>query len=161
MTAWLDDEEMAAWRGMREVQIQLEAELSSNLVSAHGITLGEYAVLVTLSEVPGHRLRMCDLAAQLSLSPSGLTRRLDGLVRQGLVVREPSAEDRRAILATLTPEGSSRLEQAAPDHVEGVRRAFLDHLSRADVAALASAFDAVSRGRSAQRGRIHAAGALS
>jgi DNA-binding MarR family transcriptional regulator len=147
MTAWLDDEEMAAWRGMRDVQIQLEAELTSNLVSAHGITLGEYAVLVTLSEVPEHRLRMCDLAAQLSLSPSGLTRRLDGLVRQGLVVREPSAEDRRVILATLTPAGASRLREAAPDHVEGVRRAFLDHLSRADVTALADAFAAVRRAR--------------
>lgn len=150
MTRWLDDDEMAAWRGMIEVQAALEAELEADLVSSHGITLGDYGVLVTLSEAPDERMRMCDLAARLQLSPSGLTRRLDGLVRLGLVAREPSADDRRVILARLTPDGRRRLEAAAPVHVEGVRRGFLDHLSRAQVEALAEAFAAVRRGRSAR-----------
>jgi DNA-binding MarR family transcriptional regulator len=158
MTAWLDDEEMAAWRGMVEVQGQIDTELEADLVSRHGITLGEYAVFVVLSEVPGERLRMCDLADQLHLSPSGLTRRLDGLVRQGLVARQPSDADRRAILAVLTPAGRARLEAAAPDHVEGVRRAFFDHLTRADITALAEAFAAV---RQARIERADPAGTLS
>jgi DNA-binding MarR family transcriptional regulator len=147
VTRWLDDEEMAAWRGMVEVQAALEAELEADLLASHGLSLGDYGVLVSLSEAPDERMRMCDLAGRLQLSPSGLTRRLDGLVRQGLVVREPSDDDRRVILARLTPEGRSRLEAAAPVHVEGVRRRFLDHLSRSQIAALAGAFAAAQRGR--------------
>ena len=52
--------------------------------------MGDYQVLVYLSEADDHAMRMCDLAARLQLSPSGLTRRLDGLVRGGLVERRPS-----------------------------------------------------------------------
>jgi DNA-binding MarR family transcriptional regulator len=151
MSAWLDDDEMAAWRGMVEVRAQIDTELEADLMGKHGITLGEYAVLGVLSEVP-------DLAARLHLSPSGLTRRLDRLVGQGLVARRPSDEDRRATLAVLTPAGRSRLEAAAPDHVRGVRRAFLDHLSRTDITALAAAFEAVRRARSEQ---VDPAGVLS
>jgi DNA-binding MarR family transcriptional regulator len=158
MSAWLDDDEMAAWRGMVEVRAQIDTELEADLMGKHGITLGEYAVLGVLSEVPEERLRMCDLAARLHLSPSGLTRRLDRLVGQGLVARRPSDEDRRATLAVLTPAGRSRLEAAAPDHVRGVRRAFLDHLSRTDITALAAAFEAVRRARSEQ---VDPAGVLS
>ena len=47
-----------------------------------GLTMGDYEVLVRLSEADDHRMRMCDLAGQLRLSPSGLTRRLDGLVQE-------------------------------------------------------------------------------
>jgi DNA-binding MarR family transcriptional regulator len=148
MTDWLDDDEMAAWRGLIGVHADVFAELEQDLVAAHGITGGDYAVLVALSEADGRRLRMCDLAEHLHLSPSGLTRRLDGLVRAGLVAREPSEEDRRVIMAVLTEEGAVRLAEAAPDHVAGVRRAFLDHLSRTQVANLAAAFAAVQRGRS-------------
>jgi DNA-binding MarR family transcriptional regulator len=147
MTRWLDETEMAAWRGLIDVHADVFAELEGDLVEAHGITAGDYAVLVTLSEAADTRLRMCDLAADLHLSPSGLTRRLDGLVTAGLVAREPSSEDRRVILAVLTPAGHARLEAAAPDHVAGVRRAFLDHLDADQVAQLAAALAAVLEGR--------------
>ncbi|MCD9623302.1 MarR family winged helix-turn-helix transcriptional regulator [Rhabdothermincola salaria] len=150
MTEWLDDTEMAAWRGLLGVHADVLAELENDLVARHGVTAGDYAVLVALSEAPGDHLRMCDLAAHLHLSPSGLTRRLDGLVKAGLVAREPSSDDRRVILAVLTSEGRARLDAAAPDHVAGVRQAFLDHLDPAQVAALADACAAVLQGR-AQR----------
>jgi DNA-binding MarR family transcriptional regulator len=69
------------------------------------------------------------------------------MVKQGLVVREPSNEDRRVMLAVLTAKGKSLLETAAPDHVDGVRRHFMDHLSRTQIRNLANAFAAVQRGR--------------
>jgi DNA-binding MarR family transcriptional regulator len=138
---------MAAWRGMIDAYEDVKASLAAELVVAHGINGGDYGVLVNLSEAPGERLRMCDLAAQLHLSPSGITRRLDGMVKQGLVAREPSTDDRRVMLAVLTPAGKELLERAAPDHVDGVRRHFLAHLSRAQVRNLANAFAAVQRGR--------------
>lgn len=150
MTEWLDDTEMAAWRGLIGVHADVLAELENDLVDDHGITAGDYGVLVTLSEAPEGQLRMCDLAGHLHLSPSGLTRRLDGLVKAGLVAREPSVDDRRVILAVLTGEGRTRLDAAAPDHVAGVRRAFLDHLDPVQVGALAEAFAAVLHGRAAR-----------
>ena len=136
---WLDDVEMSAWRGYLETFSTLGVVLEADLVP-HGLTLGDYEVLVRLSEVPDHQLRMCDLAVQLRLSPSGLTRRLDGLVRGKLVRREPSSNDRRVMLATLTPKGIATLALAAPNHVSGVRRHFLDQLTRNEVETLASAF---------------------
>jgi DNA-binding MarR family transcriptional regulator len=145
--AWLDDEEMRAWRGMVETYLELAAVLELDLVNGFGIDHGDYGVLVNLSEAPDQRLRMCDLAARLHLSPSGLTRRLDGLVKAGYVAREPSAQDRRVTLAVLTPSGRSLIEAAAPVHVEGVRRNFVDHLSRTQLRQLGAAFEALRRRR--------------
>jgi DNA-binding MarR family transcriptional regulator len=145
-TRWLDDTEMRSWRNYIQVVDELAARLEGDLVRAHGLTLGDYQVLVYLSESPGHRLRMCDLAGWLRLSPSGLTRRLDGLVKGGLVVREPSAEDRRVSLAVLTEHGFARLERAAPDHVDSVRRHMLDHLDRQQITLIGDAFAAIRAG---------------
>jgi DNA-binding MarR family transcriptional regulator len=155
MTRWLDEEEMAAWRGMVEVYADVMASLEAESVERHGLTGGDYAVLVNLSEAPDERLRMCDLACALHLSPSGITRRLDGMVKQGLVAREPSTADRRVMLAVLTPAGRTALEAAAPDHVDSVRRHVLDHLSRTQVRNLAAAFGAVERGRERQARPAH------
>jgi DNA-binding MarR family transcriptional regulator len=148
MVDWLDDDEMRAWRGLVEVFADVHASLEAELHDGFGIDEGDYGVLVNLSEAPDRRLRMCDLAVRLHLSPSGLTRRLDGLVRQGLVVREPSAADRRVTLAVLSDAGLAILEAAAPVHVDGVRRHFIGNLSRTQIRQLGAAFEAVRRRRS-------------
>lgn len=146
MADWLDAEEMAAWRGLVDVSSAVMAALESELVASYGITAGEYGVLARLSEASGSRLRMCDLAEALHLSPSGLTRRLDGLVRRGLVARTPSTDDGRVMLAVLTDDGQRFLEQVAPLHVDGVRRHYISHLSRTQLRNLAGAFRAIERG---------------
>ena len=147
-TPWLDEEEMRAWRGLVEVYADVHAALTAELQEEFGFDEGDYGVLVNLSEAPDRRLRMCDLAERLHLSPSGLTRRLDGLVRLGLVAREPSAADRRVTLAVLTDAGVAALDAAAPTHVDGVRRHFLGHLSRTQVRQLGNVFDTLRRRRS-------------
>jgi DNA-binding MarR family transcriptional regulator len=144
---WLDDEEMRAWRGLIGLTNAVHAALDAELVAGFGLDEGDYAVLVNLSEAPERRMRMCDLACRLHLSPSGLTRRLDGLVRDGLVAREPSPDDRRVSLAVLTGGGLARLEEAAPAHVDGVRRHLLDHLTRQQIRQLGAAFESVQRRR--------------
>jgi DNA-binding MarR family transcriptional regulator len=142
MTNWLDDDEMRAWRGLVDVFAEVRAALEADLSEGFDLTEGDYGVLVVLSEAPDHRLRMCDLAARLHLTPGGLTRRLDGLVRRGLVAREPYAEDRRVVMAVLTDDGRALLEEAAPVHVAGVRRHLIDHWDRGQIRAVADAFDA-------------------
>ena len=145
--AWLDEEEMRAWRGLVEAYSELHAALEADLLAGFGIDGGDYGVLVNLSEAPDQRLRMCDLAARLHLSPSGLTRRLDGLVKAGYVAREPSTGDRRVTMAVLTDAGRGTLEAAAPVHVDGVRRHFVEHLTRTQLRQLGAAFDALQRRR--------------
>lgn len=141
---------MAAWRAFIDTTGALNAMLELDLVE-HGLTMGDYEVLVRLSDAPEHRLRMCDLAGQLRLSPSGLTRRLDGLVRAGLVARVPSECDRRVMLAVITPAGDRLLAAAAPDHVNGVRRHFLDHLTRQELRVLAASFTKVRAALAAEQ----------
>jgi DNA-binding MarR family transcriptional regulator len=144
-TAWLTDREMAAWRTYIETYGDLITAIERDLAD-HDLTLGDYQVFVYLSETPDHAMRMCDLADRLQLSPSGLTRRLDGLVKAGFVTREASTDDRRVMLARLTNSGFEALEAAAPDHVASVRRHIFDHLDDDQVDAMASIFRAIRRG---------------
>jgi DNA-binding MarR family transcriptional regulator len=143
---WLAPVEQRAWRAFVSVSSVVTAELEAELLAAHRLTLGEYGVLARLSEAPEQRLRMTDLASELHLSPSGLTRRLDRLVREGLVTRQDCPTDRRAVYAVLSPLGRTRLEQAAPDHVAGVRRLLIDRLDERQLLMLAEALEQVRAG---------------
>lgn len=136
---WLDDTEMAAWRSYVETSGDLIAAIEADL-AATGMSLGEYQVLVYLSEADGDALRMCDLAAMLHLSPSGLTRRLDGLVARGWVERRSSEADRRVMLAVLTGAGEAQLTAAAPAHVASVRARLIDHLTADELRTMATIF---------------------
>ncbi len=139
MTNWLTPEEIAAWLGFMGAVEPLRAALDADL-QRHGLTLGDYEVLAFLSEAPGRRLRMSDLANRLRLSPSGLTRRIDGLVSLGYVDRVACAEDRRVMYAALTDTGMDYLRRVAPDHVASVRRHFLDGLDADELATIAAVF---------------------
>ena len=147
---WLTPDEQLTWRGLVQLIIELQAEQEEALVTTHGITEGEYGVLVSLSEAPDHRRRMCDLAAQLRLSPSGLTRRIDGLAKRGFVTREAAPEDRRVQLAVLTDDGMAKLEAAAPTHVAAVRESLIDHLTADDLHTLG---DVLARARQSREDR--------
>ncbi len=85
---WLDEAEMTAWRTLVRTTTGVLATLDAELQAAHGLTLGDYEVLVILSEAPNRAMRMSELAGMLHLSPSGITRRIDGLVRAELVERQ-------------------------------------------------------------------------
>ena len=158
MTNWLSEREMRAWRNYVETTGALTAALEADL-APHHLSSGDYEVLVTLSETPGRKLRMCDLARQLRLSPSGLTRRLDGLTKAGYVRREQSDSDRRAMLAVLTKEGTQAMRRAAPDHVASVRRHFLQHLTERQIDQMGDIFTTVRAALLAEAGAGAGAGA--
>ena len=98
---WLDETELKAWRALIFTTTGLLATLDNELQAAHGLSLGDYEVLVFLSEAPERAMRMSDLANRLRLSPSGITRRIDGLVRSGLVERKQCPSDRRGSFGVL------------------------------------------------------------
>jgi DNA-binding MarR family transcriptional regulator len=127
--AWLSDSEQRVWRRLLAAECRLRERLDRELQEAHGLSFGDYEVLVHLSEAEGASLRMSDLAERLLLSRSGLTRRVDGLVRAGWVERKACPDDGRGSLAVLTGAGLVQLEAAAPTHVRGVRRYLVDPLA--------------------------------
>ena len=145
MVDWLTAPEMRAWRAFIETVQDLLTALEADL-SRQGLTVGDYQVLVHLAEQEHHSMRMCDLASRLQLSPSGLTRRLDGLVRTGLVSRRPSPDDGRVILAVLTDDGRRELERVAPHHVASVRHHLIDRVAPSNLEAMARVFEAVRAG---------------
>jgi DNA-binding MarR family transcriptional regulator len=124
----LDDREMAAWHGFIRAHAVVVRRLSAELEAEHGLSLPTYEVLAHLSEAPGMRLRMSELAGHATLSPSGLTRLVDRLERDGLVRRERCGEDARVVYATLTAPGKRKLEDAWPTHLRGVRAHVVDRL---------------------------------
>lgn len=134
---WLTDVEQKVWRQLLWLESRLRERLDDELRCAHGITLGDYGVLVHLSQAGPGGLRMSELALRSLLSRSGLTRRVDALERAGLVERRACPADGRGALALLTALGEQRLEEAAPTHVEGVRRYLIDVVG--DVRALGEA----------------------
>ena len=136
---WLSNDEMAAWRAYIETHGDLMSAFEADLVPT-GLTLGDYQVLVYLTEAEDQRMRMCDLADMLQLSPSGLTRRLDGLVKAGWVERSSSDTDRRVMLAAVTDAGRAQLAAAAPTHVASVRARMIDVLDADELEAIALAF---------------------
>lgn len=140
---WLTEPEMLAWRRLVASTTSLLAVLDNELQAEHGLSLGDYEVLAFLSEAPGRAIRMSDLAGRLHLSPSGITRRVDGLVRSGLVERQRCPNDRRGANAVLTPLGVKTLKSAAPTHLRGVREYFIDRLGPDDLAALATLLGAI------------------
>lgn len=154
---WLDQAEMTAWRALIQTTTGLLATLDNELQAEHGLTLGDYEVLIHLSDAPDRSLRMSDLAAKLRLSPSGITRRIDGLVRTGLVERRQCPTDRRGSNAVLTDAGMEKLEQAAPTHVRGVREHFVDRLNGTQLANLAEALSSVEIDEHAAAGGCDAA----
>lgn len=125
----LNSLEMHAWRTFLAAHARLMAALDEELVAGHDLSLAEYEVLVHLSEGPPDGVRMSHLAERILVSRSGLTRRIDRLEEQGLVERQVCPSDRRGQMAVLTPAGRARLDQAAPTHLDGVRRLFIDALT--------------------------------
>jgi DNA-binding MarR family transcriptional regulator len=128
--------ELRAWSGLLHAHRRLSDELDAELLRAHGISLAEFDVLVTLADAPAQRLRMAELAGTVLLSRSGLTRLVDRLQAQGLVGRVRCDADARGLNATITAAGLKRVREAAVTHVDGVRRHFLDRLTPDDVVAL-------------------------
>ena len=113
--------------------------LSASLQAEHGLTINDYEALLLLSRVEGNRMRRVDLARRLILTPSGVTRLLEGLEEAGLVERQACAHDQRVSYAQLTKAGRAKLRQASCAHVGSIRALFEEHLSPGEIHELAEA----------------------
>jgi MarR family 2-MHQ and catechol resistance regulon transcriptional repressor len=117
-----------------EASAGLLGTLGNRLETETGLSVQWFEVLLRLVRTPGHRLRMTDLAAQTTLSASGLTRAVDRMASAGLVRREPCESDRRGSYAVLTDDGRARIEAAVPLHVEQLQEIYRRTFTPAELA---------------------------
>jgi DNA-binding MarR family transcriptional regulator len=143
-TRWLTAEQQKAWRTYLMGTTQLTVRLDRDLQERHDLSLPEYEIMVRLSETEGRRMRMSELADSLNHSRSRLTHTVARMERDGLLARSSCADDRRGINAELTDAGVRRLVEAAPTHVEGVRRHLIDIAAPEDLAVIERVFGAVA-----------------
>jgi len=139
---WLSNEQQVIWRSWLEGAMLIEQELDAAL-RPFGIDLGEYEILVRLSESDNHSFRMSDLALAVSQSRSRLTHTVARMESKGWIVRHASPDDKRGVLATLTPKGLDFLTEVAPVHVQSVRDCFVDIVDPGDFVAVGRAMQAV------------------
>jgi DNA-binding MarR family transcriptional regulator len=118
-----------AWARLLRAHAATTRLLSAQLQDQHGLTLNDYEALLVLSRADGGHMKRVDLARSLLLTPSGVTRLLDGLERAGLVESVPCPSDRRVMYAQITDGGRERLAAASCGHEGSIRTALEEHLS--------------------------------
>ncbi|WP_203715761.1 MarR family winged helix-turn-helix transcriptional regulator [Asanoa siamensis] len=143
MTRWLDDQEQATWRAFLSATRALMDSLDRELQHEAGMPHAYYEILVRLSEAPERQMRMSELADACGSSRSRLSHAVARLEESGWVKRQDCPTDRRGQLAVLTADGHRVLVEAAPGHVEGVRRHLFDRLTKEQVAQLRGISEAV------------------
>lgn len=139
---WLTEEQQDVWRAFLAAIAVIDDRLDEAL-RPYGLDLGEYEILVKLSEAEGRRLRMSDLADAVRQSRSRLTHTVARMEKKDLIRRESCPDDRRGVIAALTHKGFQLLDTAAPVHVQSVRSTFVDVVSARDFEALGRAMHAV------------------
>ena len=139
----IDEVRMGAWRAFLEAQARVLEALGRELEREHSITLSEYEVLLYLFEARAGSVRMQDLADRALLSKSGITRLVDRLERDGLVMRRSCPSDRRGVEAAMTDLGRAVFRKAGRTHLRGIAEHFTSHLSNAEAEAFVRAMGKV------------------
>ena len=143
-TRWLDSEQQRAWRAYIIGTTLLNDTLDRELRQAHGLSLGEYEILVRLSESPNRTLRMAQIADSMQHSRSRVTHTVTRMQRAGLLERCAAQGDRRGVEARMTDKGWALLVEAAPTHVRGVRAHFVDLATDDEFATMGRVMNAVA-----------------
>ncbi|MBZ2198681.1 MarR family winged helix-turn-helix transcriptional regulator [Occultella gossypii] len=140
---WLSQEERSTWLALTGLITKLPGALDSQLTRDAGLSFYEYMVLAMLAESDDGVLRMSALAELTNGSLSRLSHVVQRLERQELVRRETCADDRRATNAILTDAGRTRVESAAPGHVQHARTLVVDAVSAEDLATFGRVGEAI------------------
>lgn len=140
--AIIDDHRLTAAGLLFEAAAGLEGRLTAQLAE-HGLVMSELDALLRLARSPGGQLRMSDLAAQVDLSSSGLTRLVDRLEQRQLIERRACATDGRGAFAAVTEAGTDLLLEALPGHIALIDRWYTDRLDPSRLEALSNALRTV------------------
>jgi DNA-binding MarR family transcriptional regulator len=122
-----------AWTRLLRAHASTTRLLSAQLQEEHGLSINDYEALLVLSRAEEGRLKRVDLARSLILTPSGVTRLLEGLEDAGLVERAACATDRRVTYAQLTAAGREKLAEASSGHVASICSLLEEHLEEEEI----------------------------
>jgi DNA-binding MarR family transcriptional regulator len=139
VTPRIAEEHLEAWRAVLNAHARLTARVETALAEAGLPQLAWYDVLWALHRAPGKALRMGELAEQVTISRSGLTRLVDRIEAEGLLARRPSERDRRAIDVVITPVGSALLRRMWPIYEKVLRADFESKLTAAEARTMSRA----------------------
>jgi DNA-binding MarR family transcriptional regulator len=128
--------EITAWIGLVRAHASTTRRFNAELVADHGLTINDYEVLLHLARADDRRLRRVDLAERVLLTPSGITRLLEGLERAGYVERATCDSDARVTYAQLTEDGDQKLREASTSHVAAIRDFFQERFSKKELEVL-------------------------
>jgi DNA-binding MarR family transcriptional regulator len=128
---------MDAWVRLLRGHAGMLRSVSAQLQADHGLTVNEYEALLLLARAENNHMRRVDLADSLQLTPSGVTRMLDGLRERGLVEKGECPGDARVTYAVLADAGARKLREASCSHVAAIRALFEERYSEAEIETLA------------------------
>jgi DNA-binding MarR family transcriptional regulator len=128
-TQEVSDPTQVAWIRFLRAHAALTRELGARLEAEHGLTMSDFDVLIQLYHAPEHAMKRIDIARQVLLTASGITRLLDGLERCGLVAKRACESDARVSYAVLTDEGLRKVEEARDSHSADIDELFGSALS--------------------------------
>ena len=140
----LTESQMRAWRAFLGASTLVSVRLNHELDEAAAISMYEYEILVRLFESEAGRVRMSQLADQVSYSRSRLTHTVGRLERAGYVLRSSCPNDRRGVYAHLTQAGYEFLAQTAPIHLDGVRRHLINRFTPSELATLTELLEKIT-----------------
>ncbi|MEO8290141.1 MAG: MarR family transcriptional regulator [Gaiellaceae bacterium] len=126
--------DLDTWVRFLRAHSAIVGQLNAELVAEHGLTINDFEVLLHLSWAPDRAMRRIDLANSVLLTPSGITRLLEGLERGGFVTRAACKTDRRVVYAKLTEVGHDKLQGARKSHLASVYILFIERFSESELA---------------------------
>ena len=141
-----------AFVSLVRAHVAVTRRLSAQLMADHGLTINDYEVLLRLARAPDQRLRRVDLAEEVLLTASGITRLLDGLERSEYVTRAACDSDRRVVYAVLTETGRSKLREASTSHVAQIEQLFDDYFDAKELASVGDLLERLGEGKTGDCG---------
>ena len=128
--------ELDAFARLMRAHSVLLRELQTDVLAPRALTQSDFEALLHLSRAPDLRLRRVDLVQLLLLTPSGVTRLLEGLQESGLVENVQCDDDARVTWARLTQDGIETVQCVGASHAQRLQSLFGEALSQDEVAQL-------------------------
>lgn len=136
----IDSTRLAAWRNFITAHANLIDLIDHELTAKSNLPLNWYDVLIELVEAPKNRLRLHELAKKVVLSRSGLTRLVDKLEKEGLLIREAALNDRRGSFAVLTEKGRDSIRKSWPIYSKCIAEHFASYMNDGEAQVIQNVF---------------------
>jgi DNA-binding MarR family transcriptional regulator len=128
---------LEAWIRLLRAHAASTRQFNAELLERYGLTLNDFEVLAELSRAPDYGLKRTELAERIQLTPSGITRLLEGLEQAGYVCRGKCETDARVTYALLTDKGREKLRVASKMHAASVEALLSERFTKKELAQLA------------------------